>query len=155
MIYALSLVVVLLDQITKIWIVNTPACQDLVLIPGFFHLTYLKNTGMAWSLLSGYTQVLSVISAAAVLFMIWIMETKKPKPLTKTALALMIGGAFGNMIDRLMLGYVRDFLDFYIFGYNFPVFNVADMALCIGVGLLILASVLEDEEKHGKNELDI
>ncbi|WP_373466519.1 signal peptidase II, partial [Acinetobacter soli] len=71
-------------------------------------------------------------SAVAVGFMLWYIVTKKPKGLTMIAIAMMAGGAAGNLIDRLVLQYVRDFLSFNIFGYAFPVFNVADVALCIG-----------------------
>ena len=76
-----------------------------------------------------------------------LLKGKDQTKLYRTALCLMIGGAAGNLYDRLMIGAVRDFLDFYIFGYDFPVFNVADMALCIGVGLLFLEMLLPEKEK--------
>lgn len=91
--------------------------------------------------------MLSLISAAAVIGMLWVLQrtVAKKQKLNSLALSLMIAGALGNLIDRLMLGSVRDFLNFYIFGYDFPVFNVADICLTIGVGLLILATILETD----------
>ena len=93
------------------------------------------------------TVVLTLISAVAVGVMLWYIVVKKPKGLTLVSVALMAGGAAGNMVDRLFLQYVRDFLHFYIFGYDFPVFNIADIALCVGVGLLVLAAFLEEEHQ--------
>lgn len=143
----IAVVVVIADQLSKLLIQNVTALQDVEIIRDFFYLTYVKNTGAAWSLFSDMTGVLTLISAVAVGVMLWYIITKKPKGLTLVAVALMAGGAAGNMIDRLFLQYVRDFLHFYIFGYDFPVFNIADIALCVGVGLLLLSAFLEEEQK--------
>ena len=124
------------------------------MIENFFHITYAENTGMAWSMLSGQIAFLSLISAAAIGLMLWYLYTKKPDRLSRIALALMIGGAAGNLFDRLYFGYVRDFLDFYIFGYDFPIFNIADSALCIGVFLLALAALKEEKKENGRTEID-
>ena len=136
------------DLLSKYMIAGNSALHSIVVIPGFFHITYAENTGMAWSLLSGQTAFLALISAAAVGAMLWYLLTKHPDKLTSTALSLMIGGALGNLFDRLLLGYVRDFLDFYIFGYDFPIFNIADSALCIGVFLLLIGTFLEEKDKE-------
>lgn len=138
----------ILDQLTKAMISSNPsAFANVEVIPGFFHITYVKNAGAAWSMLSGQRVLLSLISAAAVIGMLWVLQrtVAKKQKLNSLALSLMIAGALGNLIDRLMLGSVRDFLNFYIFGYDFPVFNVADICLTIGVGLLILATILEPD----------
>lgn len=142
-------IVLVLDQLTKFMVQNSAVLQtqSIPVIPGFFYLTYVKNTGAAWSAFEDKTQLLALVSAVAVGVMLWYVITRKPKKWILFALALMIGGAAGNMIDRIWLGYVRDFFDFYPFGYNFPVFNVADIALTIGVIMLILAS-LKEEDQH-------
>lgn len=143
----ISLLVIILDLVSKYIIQSNVALHSVEIIKGFFSLTYAENTGMAWSLLSGKQAFLSVVSAVAIGVMIYYLIKEKPKGLIKYALALMIGGAFGNLFDRVVLGYVRDFLDFIIFGYDFPIFNVADSALTIGVCLLILATLLEDKKE--------
>ena len=148
MILALTIVlVIVIDQLTKMMIAGNEAMWNIVLIKNFFHITYAKNTGMAWSLLSGQQFFLSLIAAVVIGVLLWYLLTQKADRITRFAVALMIGGAAGNLIDRLMLNYVRDFLDFYIFGYDFPIFNVADMALCIGVGLILLAAYVEDKKE--------
>ena len=147
MIWIVICAVIAADLISK-YMIAASGITDIVLIPGFFHITYAENTGMAWSLLSGQTGLLALISAVAIGVMLRYLLVNKPDKLTSFALALMIGGAAGNLYDRLFLGYVRDFLNFYIFGYDFPVFNIADAALCIGVFLLVFASFTEDR-KHG------
>lgn len=143
---AISLIVIILDQISKYIVASNLSLQHVEVIPNFFYLTYAKNTGMAWSLLSGKQAFLSVISAIAIGVMIYYLVAKDTDKVTKVALALMIGGAAGNLIDRLFYTYVRDFLDFYIFGYDFPIFNVADSALTIGVILLFIATLKEDRK---------
>ena len=139
----------LLDQATKSIVSSNPsAYANIEVIRGFFHITFVKNTGAAWSMLSGQRVFLSLISAAAAVGMLVMLHktVSKKQKLTSISLALMIAGAVGNLIDRLMLGYVRDFLNFYIFGYDFPVFNVADICLTVGVCLLILAALFESDE---------
>lgn len=142
-------IVLVLDQLTKFMVQNSAVLQtqSIPVIPKFFYLAYVQNTGAAWSVFADKTQLLALVSAVAVGVMLWYVITRKPKKWIMFALALMIGGAAGNMIDRIWLGYVRDFFDFYPFGYNFPVFNVADIALTIGVIMLILAS-LKEEDQH-------
>ena len=137
-------IVLVLDQLTKFMVQNSAVLQtqSIPVIPKFFYLAYVQNTGAAWSAFADKTQLLALVSAVAVGVMLWYVITRKPKKWILFALALMIGGAAGNMIDRIWLGYVRD-----SFGYNFPVFNVADIALTIGVIMLILAS-LKEEDQH-------
>lgn len=152
MIVAIVIAVFVLDLVTKYYVQYNTALRDVVVIPDFFHITYVKNTGMAWSLLSGQQLFLSMVAAVAIGVMVYYLYEKKPAKPVAIALAMMIGGAAGNLFDRLALGYVRDFLDFYIFGYNFPVFNIADSALCIGVFVLFICSLRE--EKNDNAEVD-
>lgn len=143
----LSGIVILLDQVSKYIIASNSTLQNVEIIKGFFYLTYAKNTGMAWSLLSGKQAFLSVVSAIAIGVMVYYVVTKNLDKLTRISLALMIGGAAGNLIDRMFYAYVRDFLDFIIFGYDFPIFNIADSALTIGVVLLFIATMKEDKKE--------
>ena len=149
MIWILIVLLILLDQITKAAIAANPSTfGNLEVIPNFFYITYVKNTGAAWSMLAGQRTFLSLLAAVAIFFMLGylIKQKKNGNKLTTAALILMIAGAAGNLIDRLLFEYVRDFLNFYIFGYDFPVFNVADICLTIGVCLLILATIVEKED---------
>lgn len=144
--HILLLAVVLgIDQITKFVVDGGMALnQQIPVIPGFFNFTYLHNTGAAWSMLEGKMWFFYVITVIALIAMFLFYRGGEEKDeLTKVALVLMMAGTIGNFIDRLCFQYVRDFIDFIIFGYNFPVFNVADMALCIGV-FLIIADVFLD-----------
>ncbi len=150
----IMILVLLLDLFSKHLVQVTESLHHVVLIKGFFHITYAQNTGMAWSMLSGQIPFLSLVSAVAIGFMLYYLYVKKPDLVSRIALSLMIGGAAGNLFDRLYFGYVRDFLDFYIFGYDFPIFNIADSALCIGVFLLALASLKEEKKNYGTDKMD-
>lgn len=126
--------------------------KQIPIIQNFFYLNYVKNTGAAWSIFSGKTSILTFVSLAGIiLFTVMYKKTPKNDKVEQILLAVIIAGTAGNFVDRAMLGYVRDFLDFYIFGYDFPIFNVADMALCIGIGLLFLKTLLKKEGPNGEN----
>lgn len=147
------LAILALDVITKTVVETVVGYgNSLTLIPNFFWLSVLHNTGAAWSFLEGQRLLFLAIALVAVVAMIVIyLRTNDTQTLLKWALVFLIAGTFGNFMDRLMLGYVRDFLSFNVFGYMFPVFNVADMSLNLGVGLMILDALLEGRTHDGKH----
>ena len=158
MIWILIILLIVADQATKAMISASPEqFGNLEVIHDFFYITYVKNTGAAWSMLAGQRVFLSLLAAAAILVMIFYLNKmlRDNNKLSAFALALMIAGAAGNLIDRLMLGYVRDFLNFYIFGYDFPVFNVADICLTVGVFLLIISTIFEKDPDADAVEPDV
>lgn len=137
--------VLALDLLSKYWISSTMQLYDsITVIPGFFWISYLRNTGAAWSIFEGQLWFFLILAAAAMAGMAYFFfKTPKSNQLLRFALIFMFVGTMGNFIDRAMFGYVRDFLSFNTFGYMFPVFNVADMSLNVGAGLLILEAVFE------------
>lgn len=139
-----------LDAITKT-LTSTliPYGDSLVVIRDFFWLTHLKNTGAAWSFLEGQQWFFILLSSVACLVMgyLFVVSDRK-KSWYRYALIFMFVGAFGNLLDRLTVGGVRDFLAFNIFGYPFPVFNVADISLNIGVACMIIETILDERRKH-------
>jgi len=146
----IAVVVVIVDQLTKLWIMTTFALhgqQDI--IPGFFNLVYVTNTGAAFGFLAGSNSMLRQVFFVAVAIMALIVivisygHLKRQGRIFVYALGLIAGGAVGNLIDRLRLGSVVDFLDFYVGSYHWPAFNAADSAITIGVGLFLLGTVLQ------------
>lgn len=136
---------VALDQLTKLWAKTYLADRKpLEIIADFFYLTYTENTGAAWSILSGYRLVFIIIGIGALAMMAYWLKTTKTN-WGKYSLIMMMAGTLGNLIDRIYKGRVSDFLDFYPFGYDFPIFNVADSCLCIGVAIMFLDMIFEDK----------
>jgi len=141
----LSTVVLVLDQIVKMLIRPKLALyESITLIPGFFSLTRIHNTGAAFGLMDGVdfpfkAAVLALVQTTALIGLaVYISAIASDQRLTRTGLALVIGGAAGNLIDRIRFGYVLDFFDFYWRGWHFWAFNVADAAISIGVALMVL-----------------
>ena len=152
----ISLLVIILDQVTKYLCVNLIeyGTAGINVLP-FFNLVHVYNFGAAFSFLadkSGWQRwfFAGLAIVIAVGFVYILKKTPKTHKWTCLAYALFIGGAIGNLIDRLFLGYVRDFLDFKIFGYDYPIFNIADIAIVVGVILLIIA-VIKGEDKRDKS----
>lgn len=122
---------------------NFNASDRLVIIDGFFEMRYVKNFGAAWGMLSGKQSLFLIITPIILIGLIYYF-TKVEDGISITGIALIFFGAIGNYYDRIVLGFVRDMFSFDIFGYAFPVFNIADSMVVVGVGLLILATILEE-----------
>ncbi|MEH2225148.1 signal peptidase II [Nostoc sp.] len=140
-----------LDQITKYWIVQSFSLgQTLPLLPGIFHFTYVTNTGAAFSLLSGKVEWLRWLSLGVSLVLIALALIGPTLNLwDQLGYGLILGGAMGNGIDRFVLGYVVDFLDFRLI--NFAVFNVADSFISIGIVCLLIASLQKTPTSPGRS----
>lgn len=151
--YVIALVIILLDQWTK-WliIVNMEIGESISIIDGFFYLTSHRNSGAAWGILQGQMTFFYIVTVIFIAVAVYYMHkyARENKPLG-ISLGLILGGAIGNFIDRLFRQEVVDFLDFYIFNYNFPIFNIADSALTIGVIFIIIVTIL-DERKEKRKE---
>jgi signal peptidase II len=146
--YGVAIVAIILDQLTKWWVVSGLGMQlgQTIEISGIFDLTYTLNTGVSFGMFSGGEArwVLTLFSVAVAIGMGW-WALRAPRLLFAVALGLVIGGALGNVIDRVLVGAVIDFLDFS--GLGFPwIFNIADSAISVGVALLILDSFLSERQ---------
>ncbi|WP_203362242.1 signal peptidase II [Bacillus sp. REN10] len=155
--YLLALFVILLDQWTKWLIVKGMSIGESVeVVKDFLYITSHRNRGAAWGMLEGQMWLFYIITVVVVVGIIYYMQTEaKNKPLMQGALAFLLGGAIGNFIDRIFRKEVVDFINTYIFSYDFPIFNIADAALTIGVILLMIAMLIEDRKEkelsNGKN----
>ena len=140
--FAISIFVFLADQATKAWAVRALAFDgDHSIVPGVFYLTRTTNTGGAFGLFPSATWLLAVTALIAVIgITYYAFRVRWPLPwLVGLGLALPLGGAAGNFLDRVRLGHVVDFIGVYIGSYSFPIFNVADSAICVGVALLAIS----------------
>ena len=141
-----------LDQYTKSIILNHfELYESKTIIDGFFSLTYVQNFGAGFSIMQNARTTFLIITPICLIGFTYLFIKSNDK-LSKTALLLMISGTIGNFIDRIVRIYVVDFLDFIIFGWDFPIFNVADIFLTIGVCLYIIALI--KEEKDAKIKLN-
>ena len=146
-VYIIALISLIIDQIVKILVSNYLILgQTTKIINNFFYLTYVQNTGAAFSILIGYRYILIIIT---LIFLYYLYKyTKKqtnPNKLAILSHGLLLGGIIGNLIDRIIYGYVIDYLDFMIFNYNFPIFNLADTFIVIGCIILVINSYVKGE----------
>lgn len=147
----IATIIVIIDQVLKIVIDNILSINESIqVIPNVFYITKVYNTGAAWSLFEG-SGILLIIIAIVVFFLLlkyqnYFMENKR----NTLAFALIYGGLVGNLIDRVIYGYVIDYLHIYIFGFSFPVFNLADMAIVVGFLLVIIAIIKGEEHDSSK-----
>ena len=147
--FIVAILTLIIDQITKILIENLLMVNSsITIINNFFKLTLVYNKGAAWGLFSGNKLLLIAITIIAIIIIINFLKTFKNNTRNSIAFGLLLGGMFGNLADRLLLGYVRDFLDFKIINYNYPVFNIGDIAIVVSVILLIIA-ILKGEDSDG------
>lgn len=151
--YILAIIVILVDQWTK-WIVDKKmeVYESIPIIENFFYLTSHRNKGAAWGILQGHMTFFYIITVVVIVGIIFYMQKHaKDNRLLAISLSLLLGGAIGNFIDRLVRKEVVDFLDFIIINYDFPIFNVADSALTIGVILILIVTFLDERKaKKGK-----
>ena len=137
-IFIVSIFLIILDFISKLLIINFLKV-DLFLIPNFLYLTFVTNTGTFWGLFSNINIFFMILSIIVLSLLIYIITVKTTLNKLNTILySLVISGIIGNLIDRIIRGYVVDFIGIKIFNYNFPIFNFADIYIVIGVLLFIL-----------------
>lgn len=151
--YILAIIVIGIDQLSK-WIVKSKMdlYEQIPIIEDFFYLTSHRNSGAAWGILQGKMTFFYIVTAIVFIGIIYYMEKyARDHKLLAISLSLILGGTIGNFIDRLLYQEVVDFLDFKIFSYDFPIFNIADSALVVGVIFIALITLM-DENKKGKLE---
>jgi len=151
---ATTVLIVLLDQITKVYIDTSMQLHDsLPVIQGLFSITYVRNPGAAFGFLAGasplfrYLFFVAVTVTAIVLILFYIRKNKAEEQRLNISLSLILSGAIGNLIDRIRLGEVIDFMDVYIGSYHWPAFNVADSSISIGAVILLIELMRRNKEK--------
>ena len=142
----LALAIVIADQLTKVLILGSYRLGDSTYITSFFNIVRAHNTGAAFSFLAGASGwqrwFFTAIGVTAAVFIVWLLRSHAGQKLFSFALACVLGGAVGNVVDRLLHGYVVDFVQVHWRGWYFPAFNVADSAITVGAACLILDELL-------------
>lgn len=143
-----SFLFVVIDQVMKAVLANcVPLGREIEVIPNFFYIANVHNDGAAWSMLSGNVWFLSIIGMIAIILIYTCFIKGKSLGKVEVLLySLLIGGILGNLIDRILLGYVVDYLGFILFGYYYPIFNFADIGIVVSVLFLIVLSIKEEWE---------
>lgn len=147
---AVTILILLADQLTKQMIVQNMALYERIEILPFFNLFYIHNLGAAFGFLDDqpgwqrwFFSIITTVVSLGILF--WLTKVKPTQKLLIIALVFVLGGALGNLFDRVMYGYVIDFIDWHAAGYHWPAFNIADMAISFGAFLLILDSFINSD----------
>lgn len=146
----ISFIILLIDVVSKRLVMNYMfPDMSMSIIDNFFNITYVKNTGVAFSLLDGNVGFIIFMTVIIMLVMVRYIKDSNKSFGEEIGYGLVIGGAIGNLFDRFYYGYVIDFLDFKIFGYDFPIFNLADTFIVIGVLILVIESFREVGDGNG------
>jgi signal peptidase II len=153
----LTLIFLIIDQITKHWVANTFDYRETLAVLPFFNITYVHNPGAAFSFLAdqgGWQRwfFTAIAAIASIVFIIWMAKTPKQQRLLSIALAFILSGAVGNLIDRVLFGYVIDFLDFHWQGSHFAAFNIADSVIFIGAALMIIESFTQQNSQQNNQK---
>jgi signal peptidase II len=151
MIYAgiITILIIIIDQIIKMLIVNNFSLfENIPLIKNVFNLTYVQNEGAAFNLFNGNTLFLIIMTLIVVTIIFLIIKKLNKKE--KIIYSILLGGIIGNLIDRIRLGYVIDYLDFKLI--NFPIFNLADICIVVSIGILVILSILEVKNEKNKDK---
>lgn len=154
--YLITFIIVLGgDLVTKLVVNESMQLgQSYQVIKNFFYFTYIHNTGAAWGMLSGHFFMFYAISIiAGIMLIYYFIKSDKSQVLLRFGIVLIFSGTLGNLYDRVVFHYVRDFLDFFVFGYDFPIFNIADMGVVIGVLLIILDLGIGEYKQWKYNQL--
>jgi signal peptidase II len=147
----LSLIILILDQITKTWVSTHLSFNQPINILPYFDLRLLHNTGAAWSILADqggwqrwFLSLLAII--VSIVIMVWLTRLDSKQRWLACALALILGGALGNVMDRIIYGYVVDFIDIYYQAWHWPAFNIADIGISIGAVMLLIDAIIFKQE---------
>ncbi len=150
--YFLSLILVIADQLTKMMVLGSLELYESIEITSFLSLTHVHNYGAAFSFLAdedGWQQyfLVSISAIASIAIILWMSKTSTNQPYKLIALSLILSGAIGNLIDRAVFGFVIDFINLHYQDFYWPVFNVADTAITLGVILLLLVDFKQDKAR--------
>ncbi len=146
----LVILLLLIDQGSKGIMEAILTGKSITVIPNFFSLVFVTNTGAAWSIMQGNTLFLVILGIIAIFALIFVMPTIKESIWKSFSFTLLYAGIIGNLLDRAIFHYVKDFLKFTIFGYEYPVFNFADIFIVVGAILLIVAAWKGDIDERNK-----
>lgn len=144
--YFLAVFLVLIDQVVKLLVTsNMKVYESIPIFKNFFNITYARNNGAAFSILQNKTYLLLILAFLVIGFIMWYINKQEHlKKIEAISLGLLLGGVIGNFIDRLLFGIVIDYLDFKIFGYDYPIFNLADSFIVIGVFIMCYIIIRSD-----------
>ena len=146
--YIIAVLVLIINQVSKSLVeIFLNLHENFTVIKNFFYITIAHNTGGAWSIFSNHSYLFIVASVIAILLLIKFMFGFKNNFRNNLAFGFLFGGIFSNLADRVFLGYVRDFLNFKLFGYDYPIFNIADVTIVVGVLLLVVAVIKGEDHK--------
>lgn len=145
-IYTISSILLIFDQLVKMIVrIKLNLYEELTIIPNFFSIYYLKNKGAAFSILNNHIILLIIIGIGAIILLDrFITKEKNLNNISKFSLGIVVGGILGNLVDRIWHNAVIDYFSFTIFGYSFPVFNIADIGITIGALILIITFIVEE-----------